>query len=145
MYAALTLPPDFFLRNALSLAIPHAVLLLGAPPEMVGLCVALYAPMPLRTTALAVATLTLFFGFWALNSRTLSFMISLMASLNRIDAPEDLDAALPFLFTLLPLIRYDLGAGVCAALFGPLRFIYICNFIWHSKNVCKFVMENKIN
>lgn len=35
----------------------------------------------------------------------------------------DLDAALPFLFVLLPLIRSAFGAGVCDALFLPALFI----------------------
>jgi len=71
MFAELTAPlavvlPLFFRINALKRAKPQAVRELGAPPEMVGLCVLLYAPNPLRTTAFAVAKEIFFRGFLAL-------------------------------------------------------------------------------
>jgi hypothetical protein len=125
---------------------PHAVRELGAPPEMVGRCEVLYAPMPLRTTAFAVAIETLFRGYLALNAATFLRMVSKSDALNEILRALDLDAALPFLFFLLPLIRSDLGAGVCAALFLPLRFIYcICNFIPSQSIITIFVIKYKFN
>jgi len=125
---------------------PHAVRELGAPPEMVGRCEVLYAPMPLRTTALAVAIETFLRGYFALKAATFLRIVSKSDALNEMLRALDLEAALPFLFFLLPLIRSDLGAGVCAALFLPLRFIYcICNFILPSRIIAIFVIKYKFN
>ena len=41
--------------------------------------------------------------------------------------------ALPFGFTLLPLMRSDLGAGVCAADFGP--GLFMRKFVGRNKDI----------
>jgi len=109
---------DFFLANAWSRAIPHAWRLLGRPPEMVGLCVELYAPMPLLTTFLAVGNVIFLLEFALLYSfkNALNFLVR--PSLNLIDLLDEAEAV-PRLLVLLPLIRSFFGAGVWAAPFLP--------------------------
>lgn len=79
--------------------------------------------MPLRTTARAVAVVTFLVGYFLLCSETLLRMVLRTDSLNFMLRALDLDAALPFLFFLLPRILSAFGAGVCDALFLPALFI----------------------
>ena len=102
---------------------PHAVLEFGRPPEMVGRYEELYAPMPLRTTARAAAVVTFLVGYFLLCSATLFRIVFRTDSLKVMLRPLDFEAALPFLFFLLPLILSAFGAGVCDALFLPALFI----------------------
>ena len=80
---------------------PQAVLELGLPPVIVGRCVALYAPMPRRTTFLAVSTVTFLLGYALLWPATLVLIIILVIT-PRVMGDFDFAVALPLTLTLLP-------------------------------------------
>ena len=100
---------------------PHACRLFGRPPEIVGRCVLLYAPIPRLTTLRAVGREIFFVGFALLYFFRNSFSLLLSWSLNLI--PDDARAdALPRGLDALPLILSFFGAGVCAAPLRPALF-----------------------
>jgi len=112
IYAFLTLFPAFFKRNLFKRAIPQAVLEFGRPPEMVGRYEELKAPMPLRTTARAVAEVTFLVGYFLLCSAILLRIVVRVDALKVMLFALDFEAALPCLFFLLPRILSAFGAGV---------------------------------
>jgi hypothetical protein len=138
MYAFLTGLPAFFSKNLLSLASPQAVLELGLPPVMVGRCVALYAPIPRRTTFLAVSTVTFLLGYALLWVDTLVLIIMFVITPSVI-GDLDFAVALPFGLTLLPRIRSLFGAGVCAADFGPGLFMIQSIFVGCNKDIVLYL------
>lgn len=115
---------DFFLAKAWRRAMPHAWRELGRPPEIVGLWVELYAPIPLRTTFFAVGKVIFLVGFALLYSFRKAFILFVSPSLNFIEERVEADA-LPRLLVLLPLMRSFFGAGVCAAPLRPALFFAI--------------------
>jgi hypothetical protein len=63
-------------------------------------------------------------------------------SLNLILLALDLDAALPFLFFLLPRILSAFGAGVCDALFLPALFFIVFEISFAERNYSLNLFHN---
>ena len=98
--------------------------------------------MPLRTTARAAAVVTFLVGYFLLCSATLFRIVFRTDSLKVMLCPLDFEAALPFLFFLLPLILSAFGAGVCDALFLPALFFIVFEISFAESNYSLNLFHN---